>query len=144
MTAPIPFKGTSLLPHHGHARLIDEVVESGDDTLVCVGRIPVESPFAHDGFAPGFLLLEFAAQAAAIEMLARPGGGELRPRVGYLTRAHGLNWSVNGVPAGALLTATVRREDSNPPLYMYRATVTLEGVQVFGGGFSIYIDAGAT
>jgi predicted hotdog family 3-hydroxylacyl-ACP dehydratase len=140
MTVPFPFDGASLLPHCGHARFVDEVVESGDDALVCVGRIPVESPFARDGVVPGFVLMEVAAQAAAIELLAGMGGKGPRPHIGYLARARGLNWTEEGVPAGAPLTASVRREDSIPPLYVYRATVTLNGVEVFSGGFSIYLD----
>jgi hypothetical protein len=27
-----------------------------------------------------------------------------------------------------------------PPLYMYRAAVTLDGVEVFEGGFSVYVE----
>jgi predicted hotdog family 3-hydroxylacyl-ACP dehydratase len=140
MTAPFPHEGASLLPHRGHARFVGEVVESGDGAVVCVGRIPVESPFVQDGVAPGFVLMELAAQAAAIELLARMGVRGPRPRIGYIVRARGLNWTAEGVPAGAPLTASVRREDSIPPLYIYRATVTLDGVKVFDGEFSIYVD----
>ena len=140
MTAPLPFKGASLLPHFGHARFVDEVLDSGNDTLVCIGRIPTENPFAREGRVPGFVLVELAAQAAAIEALARMGGEGPRPRDGYLVRARGLNWTAGGVPAGALLTVSVRREDSIPPLYMYRATVTSDGAEVLDGRFSIYVD----
>ena len=140
MTAPFPFEGASLLPHSGHARFVDEVLESGNDALVCVGRIPAESPFARDGMVPGFVLVELAAQAAAIEALARTGGEGPRPHVGYLARARGLNWTAGGVPAGAPLTVSVHREESIPPLYMYRATVTSDGAEVLGGRFSIYVD----
>ncbi len=140
MTAPFPFEGASLLPHSRHARFVDEVLESGNDALVCVGRIPAENPFARDGRVPGFALVELAAQAAAIEVLARMGGGVSQPRVGYLVRARGLHWTAAGVPAGAPLTVSVRREDSIPPLYMYRATVTLDDAEVLGGRFSIYVD----
>jgi hypothetical protein len=55
-----------------------------------------------------------------------------------------MSWIEEGVPAGAPLIASVRREDSIPPLYAYRATVTLDGVEVFGGGFSIYVDFATT
>jgi len=140
MTAPFPFEGASLLPHSGHARFVDEVLEFGNDALVCVGRIPAENPFARDGMVPGFVLVELAAQAAAIEALARMGDDVPQPRVGYLVRARGLHWTASGVLAGAPLTVSVRREDSIPPLYMYRAKVTLEGAEVFGGRFSIYVD----
>jgi predicted hotdog family 3-hydroxylacyl-ACP dehydratase len=140
MTAPFPLEGASLLPHSGHARFVDEVLESGNDALVCVGRIPAENPFTRDGRVPGFVLVELAAQAAAIEALARMGGDGPRPRIGYLVRARGLNWTAGGVPAGAPLTVSVLREDSIPPLYMYRATVTLDGTEVLGGRFSIYVD----
>ena len=143
MTAPFPFEGASLLPHSGHARFVGEVVESGDDALVCIGRIPAESPFAQDGVVPGFVLMELAAQAAAIEVLAGMGGKGSWSRIGYLARAREVNWTEQGVPAGAPLTACVRRGDSIPPLYVYRATVTLNGVEVFSGGFSVYVDEGA-
>jgi len=140
MTAPFPFEGASLLPHRGHARFVGEVVESGDEALVCVGRIPAESPFVSDGVAPGFVLMELAAQSAAIELMASMGDKGPRPRIGYIVRARGLSWTAEGVPASTPLTASVRREGSLPPLYLYRATVTLDGVEVFDGAFSIYVD----
>ncbi len=140
MTAPFPCEGASLLPHSRHARFVDEVLDSGNGALVCVGRIPPENPYARDGRVPGFVLVELAAQAAAIEALARMGGEVSQPRVGYLVRARGLHWTAGGVPAGAPLTVSVRREDSIPPLYMYRATVTSDGAEVFDGRFSIYVD----
>jgi predicted hotdog family 3-hydroxylacyl-ACP dehydratase len=111
--------------------------------LVCRAQIPVESPFARGGTVPGFVLLELAAQAAAIEVLARMHGGGPRPRIGYLARANGLSWTADGVPAGASLTASVRREDAIPPLYTYRARVTRGRVEVFAGRFSIYVDQAA-
>lgn len=140
MTAPFPFEGASLLPHRGYARFVGDVVESGEEALVCVGRIPVESPFVRDGLAPGFVLMELAAQAAAIELMASMGDKGPRPRIGYIVRARGLSWTSEGVPADTPLTASVRRGGSLPPLYLYHATVTLDGVEVFDGGFSIYVD----
>jgi len=141
MTEEFHFDSASILPHGENARFVCEVVDFGANELVCTGRIPVESPFACRGTVPGFVLLEFAAQAAAIEALARFKAGGLRPRIGYLARAHGLNWTAESVPAGSLLTASVQREDSIPPLYTYRATVTGGDVELFGGKFSIYIEA---
>ena len=140
MTAQSPFEDASLLPHSGHARFVDEVLESDDHGLVCVGRIPNDSPFARDGRVPGFVLVELAAQAAAINTLVRMGKDRPRPSVGYLVRARGLRWATSGVPAGTALTVSVQRNDSMPPLYVYRAAVTLEGAEVFGGTFSIYVD----
>ena len=130
--------GASILPHGGYARFVDRVLEYGPGELSCIGRIPDESPFAREGRAPGFVLLELAAQVAAIEVLAKTAGA--RPRVGYLARARGLNWTAEGVPTGAALEASVRREESLPPLYTFSATVTLAGVEVFDGTFSIYVD----
>ncbi len=51
-----------------------------------------------------------------------------------------MNWIAEGVPVDAPLTASVCRRGSKPPLYIYRGTVTLHGVEVFGGEFSIYVD----
>lgn len=132
-------RDAALLPHQGHARFVERVTESGVDSMACVGRIHAGSPFVRDGMAPGFVLLEFAAQTAAIEVLAKLTAHEMPARIGFLARAHGLNWRPEGVPAGALLAATVRREGSIPPLYMFRATVTLGGDEVFAGEFSLFV-----
>jgi len=140
MTSSFQAEGASLLPHRGSARFVCEVVPSGGDALVCVGRIPGESPFSHDGVVPGFVLMELAAQAAAIDIMARKRDGRPRPRIGYIARAHGLSWTARGVPADTPLMASVLLEGSMPPLYIYRAAVTLDGVEVFCGGFSIYVD----
>jgi predicted hotdog family 3-hydroxylacyl-ACP dehydratase len=140
MTTPLPVEGSSLLPHSGHARFVDEVVEFGNDMLVCVGRIPAENPFVQDGMVPGFVLVELAAQAAAIEALTKMGGEGRRPRAGYLARARELNWIAGEVRTDAPLTVRVQREASVPPLYMYRATVTSDGTELLDGRFSIYID----
>lgn len=140
MSARPRLDASSILPHGGRARFVTEVVETGEDELVCVGRIPVGSPFASEGTVRGFVLLELAAQAAAIEALSGIDGGRSRPRVGYLARANGLSWTAEEVPAGEPLTATVRRRDSVPPLYNYHATVTRDGIEVLSGGFSIYVD----
>lgn len=142
MNSHSPFETASLLPHSGHARLVYEVLEFGDDMLVCVGRIPAENPFVRDGMVPGFVLVELAAQAAAIEVSSRMDGPNRRPRVGYLVRADGLNWTAGDVAAGVPLTVRVFRADSMPPLYRYRATVTSDGAEVLGGRFSIYVDDG--
>lgn len=141
MTESVDFDGPSILPHGENARFISEVVASGNGQLVCTGRVPPESPFVRKGTVPGFVLLELAAQAAAIEVLAAMKTRGLRPNMGYLVRAQGLHWTAENVAAGLSLTASVRREDSIPPLYTYRATVAAEGVELFGGKFSIYVEA---
>jgi len=140
MTRRFNLDDTSLIPHGGHARFVEEVVELGDGEIVCIGRIPAESPFAPDGVAPGFVLLELAAQAAAIEVVARVQGDGPWSRIGFVARAHGLNWTSTGVPANAPLRTRVLRQESLPPLYRYRASVNCDGVEVFRGDFSIYID----
>lgn len=140
MNAPSPFEGASLLPHSGHARFVQEVLDARDGALMCVGRIPAENPFAREGTVPGFVLVELAAQAAAIEVLTRMSGEGRQPRVGYLVRARELSWTASGVPADATMEVRVSREDSMPPLYMYRATITTDGIEVLGGNFGIYVD----
>lgn len=139
MSAPSSFDGASLLPHSGRARFVSEVLEAGDDAVVCAGRIPSESPFVRNGRVPGFVLVELAAQAAAIEALGRIGGEHDHPSVGYLVRARELRWTVRGVAAESRLLVRACREDSIPPLYTYRATVTSDGVEMLCGTFSIYV-----
>lgn len=141
MTTQPPFEGASLLPHSEHARFVVEVLNSDKDALVCIGRIPTSSPFARGGKFPGFVLIELVAQAAAIDTLTRMGDDGPRQHIGYLVRARELNWTANTLPSDTPLTVRVQRIDSMQPLFVYQATVKLEGAEVFSGTFGIYVDS---
>jgi predicted hotdog family 3-hydroxylacyl-ACP dehydratase len=133
-----------LVPHRGSARLVERVLAWHDDSLECVGRIPPESPFAHEGSAPAFVGLELAAQAAAAhEALVRQGGGRaMGAEVGYLVGIKEARFGVARLPVSVDLRAAVRLVGGAPPLAIYTVRVELAGVECIFGTVSTYGTAG--
>ena len=119
MSGPPPSTDVSrLLPHRGPAHFVREVVDCGAGEITCRGEVPLDSPYAAEGTFPSFVLLELAAQCAAVlevvEGMRR--GGETEPRAGYLVRARGLETATPRQPAGALFDVRVRRTARAGPL----------------------------
>lgn len=112
-----------LIPHRGPARLVQAILEDPrPDVVVCAGRIPAESAFASGGRVPAVVLLELAAQAAAVQQgLAVPAGGEARP--GYLVAVRAATFAADEVAVNVRLVATVRRTGQAGPLATCDVTV---------------------
>ena len=118
-----------LIPHRGPARLVQTILDDPrTDVLVCGGWIPPDSAFAVDGRAPAVILLELAAQAAAVQQaLAGKAGAAARP--GYLVAVRAAIVRVDDVAANVPLVATVRRTGQAGPLATYDVTVNGPGGQ---------------
>jgi len=118
-----------LIPHRGAARLVQTILDDRrTDVLVCGGRIPPDSAFAVGGRAPAVIVLELAAQAAAVQQaLAGPAGAAARP--GYLVAVRAATVWADVVAANVPLVATVRRTGQAGPLATYDVTVNGPGGQ---------------
>jgi predicted hotdog family 3-hydroxylacyl-ACP dehydratase len=116
-----------LIPHRGPARLVQTILEDPrPDVLVCGGRIPADSAFAAGGRVPAVVVLELAAQAAAVQQaLAAPAGDAARP--GYLVAIRAASLRADDVAAGVRLITTVRRTGKAGPLATYDVTVNGPG-----------------
>jgi predicted hotdog family 3-hydroxylacyl-ACP dehydratase len=112
-----------LIPHRGPARLVQAILEDPrPDVLVCAGRVPEDSAFAVGGRVPAVVVLELAAQAAAVQQaLAAPAGGAAKP--GYLVGIRAASLRADDVAAGVRLIATVRRTGQAGLLATYDVTV---------------------
>ena len=114
--------GEALIPQRGAARMVVAVLEAGTDSAVCRGRVPADSAFVTGGRAPAVVVLELAAQAAAVQQaLAAPSGGAARP--GYLVVLRDATLHADEVAADAPLVATVRRTGQAGPLATYEVAV---------------------
>jgi len=111
-----------LIPHRGPARLVQSILEDPrPDVLVCAGRIPADSAFAVEGRVPAAVLLELAAQAAAVQQaLAAPAGAARR---GYLVAVRAATLRAHDVAVQVRLVATVRRTGQAGPLATYDVAV---------------------
>ena len=129
-----------LIPHRGPARLVQTILDDRrTDVLVCRGRIPPDSAFAVDGRAPAVIVLELAAQAAAVQQaLAAPVGAAVRP--GYLVAVRAAAFRADDVAAAVGLVATVRRTGQAGPLATYDVTVTgPEGEEILTATLSTHV-----
>ena len=127
-----------LIPHRGPARLVQAILESpGPDVAVCAGRVPADSAFVAEGRVPAVVLLEMAAQAAAVlQALAAPPAGGSRP--GYLVAIRAATFRVDDVAADARLIATVRRTGQAGPLATFDVTVSSGAEEVVSATLSTH------
>lgn len=113
-----------LIPHRGPARLVEAIVDAQLDAglVVCRGRVPAESPFAHGGLAPAVIVLELAAQAAAVHHALSVLSDD-PPRQGYLVAVRSASFHAADVAVGVPLLARVRRTGQAGPLATYDVQV---------------------
>lgn len=132
-----------LLPHDAPARLLERIVEVGEESIICRGRVPGDSPFVHEGNVPSFVAMEMAAQsAAAWETLGRMKESTApEPRVGYVVSAREIELFRDEFPAEVDLVVRVELAGAAPPLTMYRFEVSHEQRRVATGTISTYITA---
>jgi len=107
------------------------------DVAVCAGRVPADSAFVSEGRVPAVVLLEMAAQAAAVlQALAAPAAGPSRP--GYLVAIRAATFRADEVAADAVLIATVRRTGQAGPLATFDVTVSRGAEEVVSATLSTH------
>lgn len=140
MTAPDDGTSRFRLPHGDRARLVTRVIEHDAGAIRCEGRIPRGSPYGRGGRCPPFVLIEFAAQAAAsLESLERRDASAAGSPVGLLVRAWNVRIHRRAIAEGQPFRASVRRAQSARSLIVYETSVVDgAGREVLSGGFGIY------
>lgn len=128
------------LPHEPPIRFVKTAELQNNGELLCAGSIPEDSGFVHEGEYPAYILLEFAAQAAAIDALERLADRDTPPRVGYLVRVQGVRWRSSPVKTSEPLTARIKPNGAIANLFKYSAAVEADEQWALAGDFSIYID----
>jgi 3-hydroxyacyl-[acyl-carrier-protein] dehydratase len=106
-----------LLPHRYPFLFVDAFVSQEGDAFECRKNVSHNEPFFVGHFAdepvmPGVLVIEALAQASAIGVQVRDGGGEGRdePWIGYLTGVERARFRRKVVPGDVLrLTGTITR-----------------------------------
>ncbi|HEV7498493.1 MAG TPA: hypothetical protein VGQ33_00760 [Vicinamibacteria bacterium] len=111
-----------LIAQRGTARMVDTVLETFADGLVCRGRVSARGPFASaDGRVPAVAALELAAQATAVHQALGASGASVTH--GYLVAVRSAILHADDVEAGVPLMATVRRAAEKGPLATYDVAV---------------------
>jgi predicted hotdog family 3-hydroxylacyl-ACP dehydratase len=113
------------LPQRAPARMVDAIVETTAEGVVCRGGVPPASAFASaDGRVPALVLLELAAQAAAVHEASASGAVARR---GYVVGIRSAVLHADDVPAGASFLASASRIGQAGPLATYDVAVRAEG-----------------
>jgi 3-hydroxymyristoyl/3-hydroxydecanoyl-(acyl carrier protein) dehydratase len=132
------------LPHAGPALLVRGVVGRASSETTCLASIPESSPFAAGGFAPGFLAVEAAAQAAALVEPEDDGDrGEPGAREGYLVGIRHFDLPLRTLPVDTPLEVEIRDAGQAPPLRLYAATVRLGSALAAAGTFGTFVESEA-
>jgi predicted hotdog family 3-hydroxylacyl-ACP dehydratase len=126
--APLPL----LLPHQPPMRLLDALLEADDRHCTALARVDPAAWYAGpDGSAPGWIGLEWMAQAIAAHqgLRHREQGGA--PRVGYLlgTRAYACDLAAFPDHAAVAVEAVVQETDHSG-LSVYACAIRYQGCPV--------------
>lgn len=125
------------LPQEPPMRLLEGLLEWDEHQATALARVDPDAWYAApDGSAPGWLGLEWMAQAIA----AHRGRGEGAPRVGYLlgTRQYQCAWPA--FPAGAALEVTAAVQDLDPGgLAAYACAIRHRGAPVAEAVVKVFV-----
>ena len=118
------------IPHGRQALFVTRVVMWDATAIVCEGRIPQGSPWVREGRCPSFVLLELAAQSAAVldalQARAAPGraaAADFAPGPGSIVRVRDLALGRAVIQPDHLFRARVTRGTAAPPLFLFTVRV---------------------
>lgn len=135
----------TLIPHRGPMLLIDAVLASSADDIVCGARIREGNLFLRDGKLRTVVCLEYMAQAVAAfaGLQARQPGP---PRVGYLIAANRVTLSAARLALGDELRISAKRIWGDSALGKFECSVARLECSIAQATVSVYqppIAAGA-
>jgi predicted hotdog family 3-hydroxylacyl-ACP dehydratase len=100
----------SYIPHRGAMRLIDRVLEVGDEHVVAEVDVPFDGLFVRDGRVPPWIGIEYMAQTVSAWAGSRARGQGGTPRAGLLLGSRRYEVKCDGFPSGTRLRIEVRCE----------------------------------
>ena len=107
--------------HRDLMLLLDTLVESGDDGVICEWQVNIDDPFVEkDLGVPAYVGIEFMAQCVAVYAGARARIVGLGPPLGFLLGARHFKSSVSNYEIGERYRATCQeliRDDSGMGSY---------------------------
>ena len=134
--ADLPPPVTSLLPHRGPMRLLDEAVEITQVRALCRGTVRPDNPFLKEGWLDPQVHIELIAQASAAFVSATD---PLHRRIqGYLVAARNVDLAEVDVPVGAVLLVEVVEAARIGDFASFDGVVTWEGREVARGNVKVF------
>lgn len=143
---PLPRPVAGLVPHAGSMCLLDQVIECGDDHIVCsaVSHRSPNNPLRDAGRLSVSAAIEYAAQAMAAHgaLCAAAAGDTIEPRPGMLVATRGVMFAIDALDdlAGALrVEARALTRDARGLVYDF--SVDCAGASVATGRLTVALRA---
>lgn len=115
------------LPHRPPMLLIDEIVESERDRIVCRTTLHPDCVFALDGKVHPTAMIEFVAQAAAICVGVQAERDGDPPRLGLIIGCREITFAVDSFAVGDLLEIVATRVVGQAQFGAFTGTVSCRG-----------------
>lgn len=128
------------LPHAGVAVFVTEVLDRDAKTLTAAARIPADHALVRDGRASSSLLVEAAAQAAALHGIASLEGDRPTPQ-GFLVALPRCAIRPAFLAADERFEVRVEHRRTDGPLWRWLFTAHQGDAQIGEGEFSVWSDA---
>ncbi|TFH40063.1 MAG: hypothetical protein E4G96_08170 [Chrysiogenales bacterium] len=105
----------TLIPHRGHMRLVDEILEFGDDGCVTAAVVKPYWPLCEEGRVSQIVLIELVAQSVGMHFALedKPKSVSSEERPGWLVGVKKAVFSGEGPTVGERIivsTSTMKRE----------------------------------
>lgn len=138
----------ALIPHEGAMCLLDAVISTDDDSIVCraVGHRDAAHPLRDGGILPAICGIEYAAQAMAVHgALADKAAGNARGRPGMLAAARNVVLNVERLDdiADDLIVSARKLVADNGRL-LYEFALHAGGRELARGRAAVVLGAGET
>ena len=128
-----------LVPHSGDKVLLDQVLHFDDDSLTAEATIKADSIYLKGTAEPGWMGLEYMAQAVAAYAGTRARKQGQNPKVGMLIGTRRYQCSLPAFPVGMTLVikTSILLEDENG-LSVFQCTVTNAGDIIAEANLNVY------
>ncbi len=140
----IEFGIDQLVPHQDGMSLLDRVVHWEPDRIVAELQVPHEGLFVDDGGVPGWVGIEYMAQAIAAWAGCRDRLAGRGPSVGFLLGSRRYTCGQAVFPSGTVLRIHARCELlGDNGLGMFACSIEADGEQWAAANVSVYQPADA-
>jgi predicted hotdog family 3-hydroxylacyl-ACP dehydratase len=127
------------VPHRGAMLLIDRLLEAGPTHAVAEVTVPADGLFMNEGRMPGWVGLEYMAQAISAWSGVQHTAGGGTPRLGMLLGTRRYQAVVPDFAAGSVLRVEVNQEFvGDNGLGMFTCRILHQGAEVATARLSIY------
>ena len=128
-----------VVPHQGAMCLLDEILDWDDDSIVVRLKVPDSGIFVDGGGVPGWVGIEYMAQAVAAwaGCVARHDGR--LPKIGFLLGSRRYNCSRSIFPCGSELTIKARCElVGENGLGVFSCIIETDGEELASANVSVF------